>query len=322
MKKNNVISFKVSEETQNMMTEELSWCMRPTTPQYAKWQAKDGDTVITLYNSGKVVFQGSDADLASDFWISTEKIKSGKVDVKNSSNNQKKDKYDKLNYVDKKIYYSNSIGSDEVGTGDYFGPIVVTSAYVNKDNISWLEELGVKDSKKLTDDKILEIVPTIVKKIPFKTVVMSNKEYNERYNENMNMNKLKAILHNKVLTSLTSEINDYDHIIVDEFAKPNIYYNYLKESSNVQRNITFMTKGEDKSLAVACASLISRYKFIKEFDKLSESLNMNLPKGASNLVDEVGIEIVKKYGFDKLNEIAKLNFKNTDKIKEEIEKEV
>ena len=64
-------------------------------------------------------------------------------------------------YVDPKIYYSTSIGSDEVGTGDYFGPIVVTAAYVKKEDIPFLEELGVKDSKKMTDDKILEVVPKL-----------------------------------------------------------------------------------------------------------------------------------------------------------------
>ena len=56
MQKNNVISFRVSEKTADMMTEELGWCMREKAPAYAKWQAKDGDTVITLYESGKVVF--------------------------------------------------------------------------------------------------------------------------------------------------------------------------------------------------------------------------------------------------------------------------
>ena len=45
----------------------------------------------------------------------------------------------------KKYYYISSIGSDEVGTGDYFGPIVVTSAYVSKDNIDFLIDLKVKD---------------------------------------------------------------------------------------------------------------------------------------------------------------------------------
>ena len=310
--KPSVITFKVCDKTQEMMSEELDWCKRPTTPAYAKWQAKDGDTVITLYESGKVVFQGKDADLASDFWITTEKINSGKVEVKNSSNKEKKEKID---YINPKIYYSNSIGSDEVGTGDYFGPIVVTAAYVSKENISFLEELGVKDSKKMTDEKIMEVVPQIIKTIPYESIILSNKEYNEKYDSNTNMNKIKAIMHNKALSNLKDKGYKYDYIIVDEFAKPYVYYNYLKTSPNIVRDITFLTKGEDKSLSVACASIISRFIFLKEFDKLSQSINMNLLKGASDKVDDLGIEIVKKYGFDKLNEIAKLNFKNTEKIK-------
>ncbi len=309
-KKQNVISFKVSESTQKMMDEELDWCKRPTTPAYAKFQAKDGDTVITLYESGKVVFQGRDADLAADFWIATEKMQNKNLEVKDSSTSSKKSDI----YVDPKIYNSSSIGSDEVGTGDFFGPMVVTATYVDKSNISKLIELGCKDSKKMTDDVILKIVPEIIKFIPYESVILSNKEYNDRYKEN-NMNALKAILHNKVLMSIKLKGYKYDYIVVDEFAKPKTYFSYLSKSNNVVRDITFMTKGEDKCLAVAAASLISRYLFIKEMDKLSKELGINLPKGASSLVDEVAKEIVNKYGFDKLYEIAKMNFKNVDKIK-------
>ena len=314
MEKNKVgvITFKVCNKTQDMMSEELDWCKRPNTPPYAKWQAKDGDTVITLYESGKVVFQGKDADLASDFWITTEKLNSGKVDVKNSANKEKKEK---LDYINPKIYYASTIGSDEVGTGDYFGPIVVTATFVAKENIPFLEELGVKDSKKMTDDKILEVVPKIIKTIPYESIILSNKEYNEKYNSDINMNKIKAILHNKALMTIKNKEQNYDYIVVDQFAEPYVYFNYLKTSSNVVRNITFMTKAEDKCLSVACASIISRYIFLKEFDKLSKNLGMNLLKGASDKVDEQGLTIVKKYGIDKLSEIAKLNFKNTEKIK-------
>ena len=314
--KTSVISFTVCDKTQDMMSEELDWCKRPTTPAYAKWQAKDGDTVITLYESGKVVFQGKDADLASDFWITTEKINSGKVDVKDSSNNEKKEKNE---FIDPKIYHSNSIGSDEVGTGDYFGPMVVTATYVSKENIPFLEELGVKDSKKMTDEKILEVVPKIIKVIPYESIILSNKEYNEKYSSDINMNKLKAILHNKVLFNLKNKQTDYNYIVVDQFAKASIYYNYLKTSPNVVRNITFMTKAEDKCLSVACASLISRFIFLKEFDKLSSDLGIPLLKGASDKVDELGLILVKKYGFEKLKEIAKLNFKNTEKIKTKLD---
>ena len=104
---------------------------------------------------------------------------------------------------------------------------------------------------------------------------------------------------------------------MDEFAQKYVYYNYLKESSNVFRNITFLTKGEDKCLAVACASLISRYIFIKEFDKIGEKVDEFLPKGASDAVTDMGIKLVNKFGKDILKDIAKLNFKNTEKILKE-----
>lgn len=308
------ITLKVSEETKEKMIEYFEDLKRPTTPQYAVFQAQDGDSVVTLYESGKCVFQGKDADLASEFWVATEKLNSGKAITTNSEDKKKQDKLDKINVIDPKIYYASTIGSDEVGTGDYFGPIVVTATYVDKENITFLEELGVKDSKKLTDDKILEIVPKIIKKIPYECLVFSNKEYNEKYTSDMNMNKIKAVLHNKVLIKMTSKYNS-DYVVVDQFAKPYVYFNYLKDT-NYYKNITFMTKAEDKCLSVACASLISRYIFLKEFDKLSESLNLTLLKGASDKVDELGKIIVEKYGFDKLKEIAKLNFKNTEKIKE------
>ena len=234
-----------------------------------------------------------------------------------TTNSKDKNKEKKQTIVDPKIYNSSSIGSDEVGTGDYFGPIVVTAAYVDKDNIKWLEELGVKDSKKLTDDKIIEIVPQIIKKIPYETLVFSNLEYNQRYSSDINMNKIKAILHNKVLSKLVNNYK-YDYIIVDEFAKDFIYYNYLRDSANVVKNITFLTKGESKNLAVACASLISRYIFIKEFNKLSNELSIELPKGASDKVDEIAYYIAKNNGFDYLKNIAKMNFKNTLKVQEKL----
>ena len=310
------ISFKVSDNTKKKLVEFYEDLKREKTPQYAVFQAQDGDTVVTLYESGKIVFQGKDADLASDIWVATEKMNNKNLEVNNSENKSKSET--KKIEVDPIIYNSTSIGSDEVGTGDYFGPIVVTAAYVKKEDIPYLEDLGVKDSKKLDDSKILEVVPKIIKKIPYSSLVLSNKDYNNTYGENFNMNKIKAVLHNKVLVDLTSKYPNTDYVIVDEFANKYVYFNYLKESNNVYRNITFLTKGETRSLAVACASMISRYIFINEFEKLSQSVNILLPKGASNLVDNVGIEIVKKYGFDKLTEIAKLNFKNTDKIKEKL----
>lgn len=301
--------LKVCDKTKEQMIEFFEYSKREKTPPYAVFQAVDGDTIVTLYESGKVVFQGIDADLASDYWIETEKINSGNNALIEKKEKEKKD--------DEKVLpiRINSIGSDEVGTGDYFGPIVVTAAYVSKENIDFLLDLRVKDSKKLTDEQIIKIVPEIIKKIPYHTLVFTNKQYNELYSGDMNMNKIKAVLHNKVLYELVKKDYNHDYVVVDQFEYPGSYYKHIKESKNQVKNIFFMTKAEDKCLSVACASMISRYIFLQEMDKLGKEVNMFLPKGASSLVDETAKKIVDKYGFEKLSTLAKLNFKNTEKIK-------
>ncbi len=295
------VVIKVSDKTKEKMIKYYASKKRDKEIPYVVFQAEEEDTVITMYTSGKVMFQGTSADVDATMWK--------EIDGQNVSAKE-------VTEDDKKYYYCSSIGSDEVGTGDYFGPIVVTSAYVTKDDIPFLEELGIKDSKKLDDEKILKIAPQVVKKIKYKSIILNNSEYNEKYGVGFNINKLKAIMHNKVLWQMVHEEKDlvYDYIIVDEFAREQRYYDYIKETPNIQKGITFMTKAEDKNLAVACASVISRYIFLKEFDKLSDSLHIPLPKGAGPQVDQIGEEVVEKYGDDKLREVAKLNFKNTERI--------
>lgn len=317
------ITLKVSENTKQKMIEYFADKKRPKTPAYAVFQADEADTVVTLYESGKAVFQGVSADIDAAMWKTVEQnLNPGKkIEETNSDKKEKKEKKEvspEQERFEKKVYQSNSIGSDEVGTGDYFGPIVVTAAYVAKENIPFLEELGVKDSKKLNDEKILEIVPKLIKKIPYYSIVLSNEKYNLHRNEDINMNKMKAILHNQALAHLINEQTNIDYVVVDQFAKPYVYYNYLKDAGNVVRNITFMTKAEDKCLSVACASLISRFIFLKEFRKLEDKVDAFLPKGAGEKVDEVALRLVKKHGIEILNEIAKLNFKNTEKIKQQL----
>ena len=310
------ITLKVSDNTMEKMNEYFEDKKRLKTPPYAVFQADEADTVVTLYQSGKAVFQGISADIDANLWSQMEKnLNPNKnVDMKVASNEKKKE-----TKKNSKVYYANTIGSDEVGTGDYFGPIVVTASYVTKEDIPFLESLGIKDSKKMTDEQILKITPQIIKKIPYCTMTLSNKEYNQRHSE-YNMNAMKAILHNKAILEMTKQYKDYDYIVVDQFAEKYVYYNYLRKVPNVQRNITFITKAEDQCLSVACSAIISRYIFIKEFDKLSKKYNQTLPKGAGPIVDEIGAKLVKEYGIDVLNEIAKTNFKNTEKIKELIQK--
>lgn len=290
------IVIKVDEETKNKMIEYYKDKKREKTPPYAIFQAEEEDTIITLYESGKAMFQGTSAFVDANMWKA---IKENDEDNKNE-----------IDYLN-----TTSVGSDEVGTGDYFGPIVVTSCYVKKEDLPFLKDLGCTDSKKITDEKIKKIAPEIIKKIKYKSIILSNEEYNQKYSKENNMNKIKAIMHNRVLSLILDEINEkLDYIIVDEFAKENRYYSYLNEIPSVIKNITFVTKAESKNMAVACASIISRYIFLQEFDKLSDTYHIPLPKGSGANVDKIGEELVEKYGKEVLEKTAKKNFSNTSRI--------
>lgn len=306
--------IRVDNDTKKLMNEFYKDMKRDKTPPYAVFQADTGDTIVTLYESGKAMFQGVSADIEAGMWESIRKDKDN-IDYFMDTKDNKIKKEDQVD-IPSDIA---SVGSDEVGTGDYYGPIVVTASFVGKDNIPFLTELGVRDSKKLSDEQILKIVPKIIKKIPYKTIMLSNKEYNDNYGKDMNMNKIKAVLHNKVLTEMVKD-NDYDYIVVDQFEPEKSYYNHLSDVPNPLKGITFITKAEDKCLSVAVSSLISRYIFIKEMDKLGDKYGIFLPKGANYYVEDVGIKLVNKYGEKILHDIAKLNFSNTDRILKEVRK--
>lgn len=289
------IVIKVDEETKQKMIAYYKDKIRDKKIPYAIFQAQEEDTVITLYESGKAMFQGISADVDASMWAMLQ-------DKKEETNNEED------------LYHITSIGSDEVGTGDYFGPVVVCAAYVNIKDIKFLEELKVKDSKQITDDYIRKIAPTIAKKIDYELLVLSNKEYNEKYKTIKNINKIKAIMHNKVLYTLHQRHSDCNKIIIDEFAKENSYFNYLKEVTNVERNLIFTPKAENKNMAVATAAILARFSFLEIMDKLSDKYHEPLLKGASSEVDKQAERLIEKYGKEVLDDIAKLHFINTERI--------
>ena len=159
------VVIKVNDEVKEKMIEYYKDKMRDKKIPYVVFQAEEEDTVITMYESGKVMFQGKSADVDASMWgIVSEQAKEKKEDKTTT------------------LYHNcSSVGSDEVGTGDYFGPIVVTASYVKKEDVSFLEKLGVGDSKKINDEKIKKIAPEIVKKVKYRSLILTNSEYNAKY---------------------------------------------------------------------------------------------------------------------------------------------
>ena len=209
------------------------------------------------------------------------------------------------------IFFDDQIGSDEVGVGDFLGPMIVVAAFVKRTDISKLREFGIQDSKKMTDKKIMEIGPNIIKEFKFSKLTLSNEKYNEMLDKGENLNSMKAKMHNRALLNLHKEYPEVLNIFVDEFVNENKYYKYLNDANEEQvRDICFRTKGESYYPCVALASVIARYAYLLEMEKLSTKYDMKFLYGASKKVTEFAKEFLKKYGEKEFYKVAKKNFAN------------
>lgn len=222
---------------------------------------------------------------------------------------------DELNRIKTRLGLTNfsAIGSDEVGTGDVFGPVVVCSCFVKASDIEVLELMGVKDSKNMTDRQIIELAPQLTKMLTHSVLILNPEKYNEMVRRGYNMNKLKAFLHNQAILLTTKKIEDKVPVIVDQFCEPRLYYNYLKDEPNIYRDISFYTKAESIHISVAAASIIARYAFLAKMQNYSRFIGMKLKLGAGKMVDAQLIKIVSIKGIENLRKITKMNFRNLKK---------
>ncbi|SEA50845.1 ribonuclease HIII [Thalassobacillus cyri] len=299
------VVLKVTKHTLNKMKNYYKEQIKPDMPPAALFVAKTPGSTITAYQSGKVLFQGKSPEDEAAKW--------GKADQPVKTKVKKQHAY----HPPESLFTSSHIGSDEAGTGDYFGPITVAAAYVKKDQVPLLKELGVKDSKHLTDDKIRSIAKDIVHlEIPYTLLKLDNKKYNKLQAKGWSQGKMKTMLHHHALEKLLEKIKPEhpDGILVDQFSEPEVYKRHLAtEGNKLQENVYFMTKAESYSIAVATGSILARASFVKAIEALSTELGLTVPKGASLQVDRTAAAIIKKFGRKKLEEIAKVHFATTQK---------
>ncbi|RJP56598.1 MAG: ribonuclease HIII [Candidatus Auribacter fodinae] len=257
--------------------------------QYAFWRAaKQGSTVI-FYTSGKLVLQGSRSGEVNDL-LSEQGV---------------------IQPPEKRHTAQRWIGIDESGKGDYFGPLVVAAVMVEADQLPLLAKMGVRDSKTLSETSIISIAEEIIVTCSMALELFVPAEYNTLYAKISNLNTLLAKGHAKVLEDLL-EKKQCDYAISDQFANPAVVQ---KELQVLGKNIKLEQRhyAEDDP-AVACASIMARYVFVNEMRAMGKRFDMTFPKGASSQVVSAGKKFVWKYGANRLNEVAKLHFKTTEKI--------
>lgn len=292
----NQVSIKVDVDTFEKIKKYYFSFIIPSNGEYVDFLAQYGEILITGYSSKKnkrtIIFKGDHALEEANQWSEIE---------------NKDIQKEELPYVD----FGEQIGSDEVGVGDFFLPMIVVAAILKKGQYQRLKELGITDSKKMSDKKIREIGPLVTKEFEFSKLTISNEKYNEMYQKGENLNSLKAKMHNRALLNLHKKYPDVIAIYVDQFVKEETYYKYLNDpNEEIVKGISFKTKGEQRFPSVALASVIARYSFLLEKDKLEKKYGLEFPFGAGKAADEFKKILLEKVGQEEFDMLVKKNFKN------------
>ena len=294
------VSIKVTQEKLDEIKAHYNDYSLVNNGEYIYFQAEYKGIMITGFSSKKesktVTFIGGNALNEAQKWDESAAIIEPKKKVQ-----------------EEWLCLEDQIGSDEVGVGDFLLPMIVVAAFVRKKDIKTLINFGVHDSKKLKDKDILEIGEALKKKVFISKLTLDNEKYNEMIAKGENLNSLKAKMHNRALLNLFKQFPDVRNIFVDQFVGEDKYYSYLNDKNEIKvDNVTFKTKGESSYPSVALASVMARYAFLLEKEKLEKKYKMTIPFGASSKADEFSKEFIKKYGLKEFDKICKKNFANYD----------
>ena len=295
---NVMITIKVDQAKLEEMKSFYADCIRPNEGEYVFFDALVNGVTVIGYNSKKatkkVTFVGENALMEARIWDENAEELAPKQAVREAWQ-----------------YFGDQIGSDEVGVGDFLLPMVVVAAYLRKDQIDLLKELGVHDSKKLNDSQILEIGPRLAKEFKYSKLTLPNEKYNEMILKGENLNSLKAKMHNRALLNMHREHPEVINIFIDEFVAPKTYYKYLNDANEeIVGDVISHTKGESYYPCVALASVIARYSFLLEKKKLEEKVGMELPFGSSSKATKAAKVLLEKLGQEEFDKLVKKNFAN------------
>ncbi|MGJ9382981.1 ribonuclease HIII [Salipaludibacillus sp. CF4.18] len=308
--------INVQTKTASKMKSHYATYIKDKVPQGALFAAKLPQCSITAYKSGKILFQGKGASTEAAKWEHTKPASTSKKETK-TSNSVDDHKY----YPPQNIEEQIILGSDETGTGDYFGPMTVVCVHLTKEQMATIDSWGVRDSKTIKDDVIRKLAPRLVNECTYSLLVLKNEKYNAMQEKGMNQGQMKALLHHQaimnVMQKCTENNLDFQGTLIDQFVGPARYFEYLSskgKSWKSDKPLYFATKAEGIHPSVAAASILARYSFLQEMDRLEANLGKPILKGAGPNVDRAAKDILKSHGQETLYNIVKWHFSNTKRV--------
>ncbi|MDP6612432.1 MAG: ribonuclease HIII [Candidatus Hydrothermarchaeota archaeon] len=268
---------------------------------YQVFMARYPGLVVNLYHSGKIVLAGKDEQLKREIEAFVDSI-GGSV--------EKPVTKEALARFDGRT----KIGTDEVGKGDYFGPLVIAGVLIDGNSEEKLRKIGVRDSKNLRDNAISTLSTRIRKllgKEGYEEIWISPLKYNILYEKLKNLNILLGWGHARAIENLLGK-GKCELAIADQFGDQS-YINsaLMKKGKKIE---LVQIPGAEQDTAVAASSILARDVFLKKHMEMGKEYGAEFPKGSSHVLD-FAKDFVDVHGIEALRNVAKIHFKTTEKLK-------
>ncbi len=303
--KTNSFTFKLDEQEQQKLRKLLKDLKYvPAQVPHTQAAASIPDCRINLYNSGKLLVQGKAAKEWVEFTLEPEILKEARIGYED--------------FHDPEAFKPH-MGIDESGKGDFFGPLVIASAYVDETLVEKLREMGVRDSKRISSDNVALNLARDIRKLlgdRCAMVTIGPRSYNRMYSKIGNVNKMLAWGHARAIENLLEKVPDCPRALSDKFGPTHQIERALMDKGK-KIKLDQRTKAESDP-AVAAASILARAGFVYALKQMGKTHNFEVPKGASDKVRREAEKLVAYNGPGILLETAKCHFQTTDKVLAEV----
>jgi len=259
---------------------------------HARFAVKALGANLVCYSSGKLVLQGRELDAFQQRFLS------GLVMTGPPASPVPFDR--------------PTIGSDEAGKGDYFGPLVVAAVYAEPAQAAALAAMGVADSKTLSDLRMMPMAEQLERTFDCAVRQLEPPEYNERHRADPNVNHLLADLHADAIAALLQRHPDAT-VVVDRFGDERLVADRLRARSHKLPPLLQVPRAEAHA-AVGAASVVARVHFVEGFHRCEEACGTELHKGAGEPVDAAARHVLQIGGSALLRQVAKMHFKNSARL--------
>jgi ribonuclease HIII len=249
------------------------------TSEHELLRINDGPIGIIVYKSGKLVHNGTPESM--------QMIES---------------------ILEKEANYDYLLGTDEVGKGEWYGPLVVVCAGLTPEELKSLRNLGVRDSKLLQKTELEKLARSIIDlKILYREVILMPETYNARYSEfrreGKSLNDMLAWAHATAIRNILTLIySKRIKIVIDKFDAKKMDLRLNRAGVLEPTFDVIQSPSGDTEVPVSVASIIAKHIFEKRVDELNRVVGIDLRKSQpSDLPPET------------LSAVAKIHFKNVSK---------